>query len=111
MCANRALSFSLATTMTVIKLTSSKKAILVIDDDGNSFITSLHYWNELLRGNNKQGFLLMQRLPEKVSDSRFKRSPEYGNKPEPVAPSGDALSKTSRQEKAVDGVFVDVKDW
>jgi hypothetical protein len=100
--------------MTVIKLTSSKKAIIVVDDDGNSFITSLHYWNELLRGNNKQGFLLMQRLPDKVSDSRFKKSPDYGSKPSvvaPVSPSEDSFSVSSRNEKSLNEVFSDVKDW
>ena len=61
--------------MSVIKLTKSGKALLFIDDFGNSFMTSKQWVQNLLDGKNRGPFLLLKRLPDPVSVDRFMRSP------------------------------------
>lgn len=61
--------------VTVIKLTSSGKGIQVIDDEGNVFQTSKLYVETLLAGNIKGNFILLNRLPWKAAEDRFKKSP------------------------------------
>lgn len=61
--------------MTVLKLTSSGKGLQVIDDEGNVFQTSKLYVEMLLRGDIKGNFVLLNRLPWKVAEDRFKKSP------------------------------------
>ena len=61
--------------MTVLKLTSSGKGLQVIDDEGNVFQTSKLYVETLLAGNIKGNFILLNRLPWKAAEDRFKKSP------------------------------------
>ena len=64
--------------MTVLKLTKSGNGLLVIDDDGGVFCTSLSMAKRLIAGElNKGRFLLMSRLPSSTGKSRFKKSPLY----------------------------------
>ena len=59
----------------VVKLTKSKKALMFIDDDGNAFMTSVNYLKSLLGDNLKLPFILLNRLPLKVGENRFQKSP------------------------------------
>lgn len=61
--------------MAVVKLTRSGKALLFIDDVGNSFITSVSFVRGLLDGLSSSNLLLLKRLPDRVSSSRFMKSP------------------------------------
>ena len=58
--------------MTVLKLTSSKKAIQIIDDEGRVFQTSLNSLAYLLSG--KAQFITTSRLPFNVAPGRYKPS-------------------------------------
>jgi hypothetical protein len=100
--------------MTVIKLTASKKALLVIDDAGNVFITSLAFLKSLLDGSMKSDFILLSRLPDKASSDRFKPSPLFGEKlpgQEAVVQSFDALSKSKSVERQEEKLFKDQPVW
>lgn len=63
--------------MAIVKKTKSGKAVLFIDEYGNSFITSVAYLRSLLNGTSKVPFILLNRLPDKVSSDRFKLSPVF----------------------------------
>ena len=78
--------------MTVIKLTQSKKAVLIIDDDGKPYITSVNSIMYLLAGKAKGGFITTKRLPHTVNDGRFKPSELYD-------PTGMATNKTLNMDQ------------
>lgn len=59
----------------IVKLTASKKAIQIIDDDGNVFQTSAEWMRSLLMGNKQ--LVLCNRMPFSVSPTRYKPSPIY----------------------------------
>jgi len=60
--------------MTILKLTSSGKAIQVVDDFGNVYQTSLNSIHYLLGGKSKGNFITTKRLPFKVAPDRYKPS-------------------------------------
>lgn len=62
--------------MTVIKVTKSGKALLVVTDDGTVYSTSLVALRNLLAGNMKPAFLLLSRMPFKA-EGRFEPSPLF----------------------------------
>ncbi len=66
--------------MAVVKRTSSGNGVQFIDDEGNVFMTSALYVRQLLDGNNRSGLILLNRLPLKVSEDRFKKSPLWDPK-------------------------------
>lgn len=100
--------------MAVVKLTASKKAIQFIADDGTCYQTSTAWLAGLLNGSTKHGIILLSRMPLKVSEDRFEKSPVWGE----VAPqegkvekSEDALnSKVLREKKEAQG-FTDKVVW
>ena len=59
----------------IIKVSSSGKQLQVVDDDGFVFGTSVTFLKGLL--DNKSKFLLLTKMPFKVSKSRYKPSPVY----------------------------------
>jgi hypothetical protein len=63
--------------MTVCKFSSSGKQFQVIDDFGNVYGTSRVALDNLTSGKVRQGFVMLTRLPFKVSKSRFGQSPLY----------------------------------
>jgi hypothetical protein len=76
--------------MAIIKLATSKKSVMFIDDDGNVFITSVVGMSQLL--NDKRAILECLRMPNKTNDTRFRKSPVY----EPATGTrvvGDMLDK------------------
>jgi hypothetical protein len=58
--------------MTVLKLTTSKKAIQIIDDNGQVYQTSVNSIAYLLSG--KAPFITTSRLPFNVAPGRYKPS-------------------------------------
>jgi hypothetical protein len=100
--------------MAVVKLTASKKAIQFIDDEGNCFQTSTAWLAGMVNGNVKHDFILLSRLPMKVSEDRFKKSPVWGEveiSDKKVESSEDALSVKSRTERQEAKGFEDKKVW
>ena len=103
--------------MTVLKLTKSGKAVLIIDDFGNTYITSKHFIQGLLWGKAPHGFITTLRLPSATSESRFTPSALYdplkeyvGNKEKSIPPlrcahtgsldaSSDGLSDVGQKER------------
>ena len=87
--------------MSVVKLTKSKKAVMFVDDDGNAFFTSVNFFVGLLNG--KSDFLLLKRLPNKISDKRFKKSELWD--PEGVFKNVDSRSLTTANDALSSGVL------
>lgn len=98
--------------MTVIKLSKSGKALLVIDDFGNVFVCPKVFVDNLSK---KGGFVLMSRFPTKVSLDRFKVSPLYD--PDNVGDSkdvklvNDGLSKSFIKDKEEKKFYGDDVVW
>jgi len=63
--------------MAVVKLSSSGRAVQFITDDGVLFQTSVSFFRGLLEGRSPSGFVLLTRMPWRVSKSRFKPSPVF----------------------------------
>ena len=102
--------------MTVVKLSASGKQFQVFDDDGNVFVTSITFLNSLLAGSSRKNFLLLSRLPDRVSTSRFKKSPVWypsGYKESVVGGSvvDDSLSKRVLDSKKEERMFKDESVW
>ena len=63
--------------MAVVKISSSGKSLLFIDDFGNVFVTSLVYARGFVNGDVSYPLLLLKRLPNKVV--KFQVSPLVGS--------------------------------
>ena len=102
--------------MAVIKLTSSGKAFLFIDDDGRTYSTSLSFVSQLMQNKLKQKFVLLSRLPWDTNDSRFKKSPLYdpqgiSTTVEAKSQVGDGLSPVRIEKEKNKKAFEDKKVW
>lgn len=99
--------------MTVIKLTSSKKAIQIIDDEGRVYQTSVNSIAYLLSG--KAPFITTSRLPFNVAPGRYKPSEIWtdGGKINPSSviqaesTKNDPASVKAREEKNKNKAYVD----
>ena len=60
--------------MAIIKLSSSKKSVQFIDENGNVFFTSVNYLLGLLNGKSPYGFIQLKRLPVPIAMTRYKPS-------------------------------------
>jgi hypothetical protein len=94
--------------------------LLVIDDDGRTYITSVNFLLGLINGKSKHDFILLSRLPQNNSDSRFKKSPVYdpdgvfqgdAAKTLELTTSNDALSVKAQKEKQEKKSFEDKNVW
>lgn len=92
----------------IIKLSSSGKQLQVVDDEGVVFGTSVEFLKGLLDGRSPKGFLLLTRLPFRVSKRRFAKSPvwvpEGGVKEvvdEDVGTGEDVLSAREQKKRQV----------
>ena len=96
--------------MTIIKYSSSKKAVQVITDDGDVFMTSVAYLQSFLAGTLKKEFIMMKKMPFGVNPDRFPKSEvwippnmdkEYIQKQQERADknSTDAFSKNYKKEQ------------
>jgi hypothetical protein len=103
-----------------MKMSASKKAVVVIDDDGNVFTTSAAFVSQLLRGlMNKPDFILMSRMPDKVASDRFKKSevwvPPGYEKPltsgDAPTQTNDAFSSLVKKDKELRQEFKDKAVW
>lgn len=99
--------------MAIVKLTSSEKGVLFVDDDGNAFVTSREYLKNYLLGIGKTRFLLLTRLQHPVDVSKFKKSPVFGGDSSGLSDEAkkDAWSKNykkDRETKRSHDVDVDV---
>ena len=54
--------------MAIVKITKSGNGMLFIDDDGNSFCTSLEFIKGMIKGMSPRGFVLLTRMPNKVAN-------------------------------------------
>lgn len=110
--------------MGVVKLTSSKKAVQFITDEGEVYQTSAVFLQGLLMGKSKQGFILLNRMPFNVSSERFAKSPLYdpdgiykGNaektveRAKNVTTTNDPFSVKTREKNSEKKAFVDKKVW
>jgi hypothetical protein len=108
--------------MTIVKLTKNGTGVLIVDDFGNAYITSKHFMQGLLWGKSPHGFITTKRMPNKISDARFKPSELYdpnneysGNKAKsvtgPLTTANDALSVNSIKDKENTEVYKDKAVW
>jgi hypothetical protein len=63
--------------MAVLKLNKSGRSILVIDDDGRTYITSVEHIRRLADGKFNNGFIVLTRLPGDNASNRFPESPVW----------------------------------
>ena len=63
--------------MAVIKLSSSMKQLQFIDDQGNMFVCALSAFHLFVAKGSSHEFILLNRMPIKVSPDRFKVSPVW----------------------------------
>jgi hypothetical protein len=108
--------------LTVVKLSKNNRAVLIIDDSGNVYITSKHFMQGLLWGKAPHGFITTKRMPHKSSDTRFKPSELYdphneyaGDKAKsldgPLTTSNDAFSPTVQKDKEAKVAYTDKNVW
>ena len=104
--------------MAVVKLTGSGKGVLFIDDEGNTFSSSVNFIQGLLWGKSPNGFVLLTRLPNKVAKDRFKQSPLYdpngvynGDAAKTLTGSNDAISQNSLKKAEQVKSYEDKKIW
>lgn len=73
----------------IIKKSKSGKALLITDDFGNTYSTSIAYVTKyLLDPDNKLRFLTLTRFPKPATVDRFPKSPVLGPENEHI-PEGD----------------------
>lgn len=102
--------------MAIVRMSKSKKQVQFIDDEGNMFVTSKAYLLPILLNQSKLPFVLLNRMPLKVSEDRFKKSPLWDpdgimQKLDRVDVKEDALSPKSREKIAQKKQFKDKKVW
>lgn len=92
----------------IVRLSNNKKSVLVVDDDGNVFISSVYYIRGLLDGKSPWGFVMLKRLANGTSATRFKPSPVLGA--EGVVPKDlwERKEVEVREEKSPVG---DISEW
>ena len=90
--------------MVVIRLSKSGKALLVYDDLGNAYMTSVAYTIMLLEGRARNNMLLLQQLGEGVSTERFKPKGD-------LTINNDALSYGKNKETKESAVIEDKNIW
>jgi hypothetical protein len=81
--------------MAVLKLNKSGKSILMVDDTGKTFITSIEHLNRLIQGKFACGFLLLTRLHGDNAANRFPQSPLWD-------PSTGTVSNTELKTDGTD---------
>jgi len=104
--------------MTVLKLTSSGKAVQIITDDGYVYQTSVVFLQGLLMGKAKGNFITTCRLPFNVAPDRFKPSALYdpkglfkGDAAKTLTTTNDSLSIKDRAAKETKKGFEDKAVW
>ena len=104
--------------MTIIKLTSSGKAVQVVTDNGEVYQTSVNFVQGLLMGKCKAGFITTKRMPFNVSPDKFKPSEVYdpqgtfkGNASKTLTSSNDAYSKKVVDSNKKMNIFKDKMVW
>jgi hypothetical protein len=102
--------------MTVAKLTSSGKAVLVIDDSGNVFIAPLSTFESLLC--SRVPLVSFNRLPYALPSGRFGQSDlwdsdgtkkKYSELEDGQVPIDSSVQRKKEEYKIFDDVIVDVK--
>lgn len=97
--------------MAITKLTSSKKAVLFITDEGIVYSASASMMKRLVYGGlTNPNFLLLTKMPFNVPSDKFPPSPEYhpvGITSDTVVPDGLRSQGILAQQKP----FEDKKPW
>jgi hypothetical protein len=104
--------------MTVLKLSKNKKSVLIYDDEGRCYVTSVVYLQGLLMGKSRTGFVMTKRLPFNASPGRFKPSELYdpegifkGDAAKTLTTANDALSVKEQKKKESKKAYTDVMVW
>lgn len=97
--------------MAVVKLSSSKKALLFVDEEGNVFATSVSFMKQLIYGYKEKNMILLTRFAGKVSTERFQQSPVYDGQSKITAEEhniktgNDSFSPKVRNEKEQEQIY------
>lgn len=68
----------------IVKLSKSGKGVVVVDDFGNTYVTSKTYLMSMVSGRMKAPFVQMTRMPVPAEIGRFKPSPILGKDQEQI---------------------------
>jgi hypothetical protein len=93
--------------MAVIKTTSSGKAIMFIDDEGNIFITSTAAVQNTITSSNPNNFVVLTRMPNPAAQDRFPKSPVFNA---PVTDTSGKLTTNNDAFGKKPKVEVEVRD-
>lgn len=106
--------------MTVLKLNKKNNSILIITDEGETFITSIKFVTDLINSKNPKAFILCNRLLLNSAPDRFKPSPIFDPEGllkskvttnETLTTNNDGLSQKSREQQENKGFFQDKAVW
>jgi hypothetical protein len=88
--------------MAVVKITRSGRGITFIDDEGNVFLTSKVYLESLLRGTLSSNFILLQRLPDRIPENKFSKSPLFVINEQTMSVQEGVISEGDKVENKLD---------
>lgn len=77
----------------IAKLSKSGNAIVIIDDFGNTYVTSKTYLMSMVSGRMKAPFVQLTRMPVPAEIGRFKPSPVLGKDQEQIQPGDERWSE------------------
>lgn len=103
----------------ILKLTSSLKAIQIVDESGAVYGTSVAHLKKLLEGGNSGTFVLLTKMPYQVAANRFPPSPVYQGatvldmaKYDAAVQAKDAFARAHNEKKEESRVVTDsVVNW
>jgi hypothetical protein len=93
--------------MAVVKLSSSKKSIHFIDDEGNLFFTPVKGFENVITGAWNRPVLLY-RMPNPVDKGKFKQSPVFSPSTGTIVASDNGYSDKSIKENLAAAAYRDV---
>ena len=96
--------------MAIVKISSSGKSVLFIDDDGNVFNTGFDYLLGLLNSKNSKRFVLLTRLALQADARLLRKSPVYDSGLGAVS-SGKVIDSRSSRERFEEATFSDKNVW
>ena len=90
--------------MVVLLLGRSGRSVLLVDEYGDTFVTSVEFVRGLLDGRSPRGFVQFKRLGG-VRSSKFKPSPVMGD------PFSGKVGRSLASGDVVGSVVSDLGDW
>lgn len=95
----------------IVKIASSGKSVLFIDDDGNVFNVGYDFLVRLLADKNPKRFCLLTRLAIPAAVRYLRKSPVFDPGLGAAVSSGDAIDSRSVRDRFEENTFSDKQVW